>query len=263
MARWVSSVTGITMAEPGTTLVGEVRKRSSVPASQVRPEVLSAAYSQSRCSRNDDRTPRLGSDPGRRRCHRGSALWHNAHWARNTALPAVASAPKTGAAHTSAVSTAAVVMDRISVVPLRRVEVRFGKIMRSSAELGSVAASILPRRGVVQSRGQSHEGWAPGEIYSAPVEEPRRTREPINIKLKGIRGDSVVVSNLGRISPTNPFRHYDLVHHLPRNSFRSMVLLLRHTPRASRMDEHDLAFHVAGRQEGSKLLPRPTTAESA
>ncbi len=42
LARSVSSATGTTMAEPGTTVVGEFRKRFSVMASQVRPEAFSA-----------------------------------------------------------------------------------------------------------------------------------------------------------------------------------------------------------------------------
>ena len=42
LARSSSLGTAMTIAEPGTTVVGEVRKRSSVAASQVRFELFSA-----------------------------------------------------------------------------------------------------------------------------------------------------------------------------------------------------------------------------
>src|SRR5258708_24918862 len=86
------------MAEPGTTVVGDARNRPRVGASQVKFAATSApvyenAASLAACRPN---TP-TREGPCAPPLSPGSAEWQILHCCANTAFPAVASAPSTGA----------------------------------------------------------------------------------------------------------------------------------------------------------------------
>src|SRR5690606_14067155 len=88
------------MLEPGTTLVGEARNRSSVGPSQVRFDLRSASVYVN-CELLAAGAPKIpvSAGPCAPPSSPCSAVWQSAHCARNTVLPAFASAPKAGAAH--------------------------------------------------------------------------------------------------------------------------------------------------------------------
>src|SRR5213075_2961498 len=100
--------TATTIADPGTTMVGAVRKRSSVALSHVRPEsinafvyvkaaLLAARLPKTRCKLGPCAPP----------LSFGSALWQRLHCSRKALLPAFASAANVGAEHSIMIIEAA------------------------------------------------------------------------------------------------------------------------------------------------------------